>query len=458
MRWLPQRLGSRVAAVVLLGVVAAHGAALFITWQRTDVLNPVSQSQVVERMVIAYRLAVNTAAGDEFQTLLWAVGSPEARFWIEDVDSRPLRPMNEPELRIAQRLATYLPDVPFDDISVRLDDVRGADPARAARMHRGWSVADLSIALPLPNGQWLYSYQQPLAGYQWLQLVGFSLPVSMLPIVAIVLIVIHWTVRPIRRLAQAAEKVSRGERVDVLDASGPQETRELAVAFNTMQQALMAYVEDRTRMLAAISHDIRTPITSLRLRAEMLPEGKTREAMIRTLADMQGMVEQTLRFARDDAVSEATQQLDLAQLLADLVADRTAGGASVRAALAASAPYRGRPIALRRAFGNVIDNALKFGRQVEVRLAPAGAQAAGAAGRSWVVEVDDDGPGLPGGLLEKVFEPFFQVDESRHHAPGGGVGLGLSIARSCIRAHGGTLVLTHRPGGGLRAVIELPVA
>ena len=445
----------------MLGVLAAHGLALLVTWHRTEVLNPISQSQVVERMVVAYRVASSSSVGDDFHTMLWTVGTEDARFWIEDVDSRPLQPMSEQELRIAQSVATYLPEVPFDQIAVHLTD--SGETRESSR--EGWRLVDLNIAMPLPNGQWLYSYQQPLAGYQWLQLLRFSLPVSTLPILALVLLFIYWVVRPLKTLARAAERVSRGERLDMLAVEGAQETRDLAVAFNTMQTTLMDYVQGRTQMLAAISHDIRTPITSLRLRVEMLPEGRSRDAMIRTLEDMQRMVEQTLRFARGDAVEENTEDLDLRVLLDGLVDDarrrllgesvgpgRSRETSSIRLDAPETAPYRGRPLALQRALQNLLDNALRFGRQVSLQLR----QQASASGQSgWLVTVDDDGPGIPAELMDKVFEPFFQVDAARSQGAGG-VGLGLSIARSAVQGHGGVLSLHERDGGGLRARVWLP--
>ena len=288
---------------------------------------------------------------------------------------------------------------------------------------------------------------------------------STLPILALVLLFIYWVVRPLKTLARAAERVSRGERLDMLAVEGAQETRDLAVAFNSMQTTLMDYVQGRTQMLAAISHDIRTPITSLRLRVEMLPEGRSRDAMIRTLEDMQRMVEQTLRFARGDAVEENTEDLDLRVLLDGLVDDarrrllgesvgpgRSRETSSIRLDAPETAPYRGRPLALQRALQNLLDNALRFGRQVSLQLR----QQASASGQSgWLVTVDDDGPGIPAELMDKVFEPFFQVDAARSQGAGG-VGLGLSIARSAVQGHGGVLSLHERDGGGLRARVWLP--
>jgi len=209
-----------------------------------------------------------------------------------------------------------------------------------------------------------------------------------------------------------------------------------------MQERLHNYVSDRTRMLAAVSHDLRSPITALRLRAELVEQDDLRERMIASLDDMQQMVEATLAFARQDAEAEPTQTVDLARLGRDLVGERAELGQPVKWEGGNAMAYPCRPVALKRALGNLVENAVRYGGSARVRL----------EARGFVVE--DDGPGIPEDRLEHVFEPFARLEESRSQDTGG-AGLGLAIARSIARSHGGDVVLRNRPEGGVRAVLSL---
>jgi signal transduction histidine kinase len=188
----------------------------------------------------------------------------------------------------------------------------------------------LRIALRTPAGLWVNTQQQPLITQGWVRPLRFSVPVSTLPVLLIVALFLRRILRPVNALAQAAERVSRGEEVAPLPLTGPQEAREVTAAFNLMQQRLRRFVEDRTRMLAAISHDLRTPITSLRLRAELVDDTALRKAMIRTLDEMRVMVEETVRFARDDAHTEVTREIDLANLLQELAQEHAEQGHDVQ--------------------------------------------------------------------------------------------------------------------------------
>jgi signal transduction histidine kinase len=312
----------------------------------------------------------------------------------------------------------------------------------------GWR---LDIELALPNGQWLGSRHQPLmVRRSWARDWNYALPLSLVPVLPIALWVGWSTVRSHRRLALAAERVGRGERIAPLPLQGPREVREITSAFNRMQDSLMRSVDERTRMLAAIGHDFRTPLTSLRIRAELIDDAELREGMVQTLDEMSQMVEETLRFARDEHAQdrEPAVQLDLTELVDEVVASQRALGRRVVWSKPEPLVCAGRPLGLKRALANLIENSARYG-EVRVRVEP-GASAHGAS-----IEIDDDGPGIPPELIERAFEPFVRLDPARHHA-GGSVGLGLAIARSCIRAHGGSLTLRNRPDGGLRAAVDLP--
>lgn len=250
-------------------------------------------------------------------------------------------------------------------------------------------------------------------------------------------------------LAQAADRVGRGDYPKPVPEDGPLEIRRAAKAFNRMTARLKRFVEDRTRMLAAISHDLRTPITSLRLRAEFVEDAENRSRIIETLNEMEQMVEAAMTFAREETANEATRKIDIAALIEAAVEDLAETGRPIRF-MGDGAPrvYPCRPLSIKRALGNLMSNALIFGDHVEVSLKPAD------DGGMWI-EVSDDGPGIPPDQRDQVFEPFFRLESSRNRETGG-IGLGLAIARTAIRAHGGEIYLEDAPSGGLRARIYLP--
>jgi signal transduction histidine kinase len=214
-----------------------------------------------------------------------------------------------------------------------------------------------------------------------------------------------------------------------------------------MQERLQRFVEDRTRMLAAISHDLRTPLTSLRLRAEFVQDHDLQEKMLKTIEEIQTMTEAALAFAREDAAVEETRTVDLSALVGSLCDDLAELGQNVTVSDGPKVLYRCRPDSLRRAIRNLVENAVRYGEQAKVSLVRS------ADGLDIVVE--DGGPGIPQADMEQVFAPFFRLEQSRNRETGG-VGLGLSIARAIARHHGGDIVLENR-SNGLRAVIRLPL-
>ena len=225
-----------------------------------------------------------------------------------------------------------------------------------------------------------------------------------------------------------------------LSESGPTEVRRAAQAFNAMQQRLIANIAERTRFLAAISHDLRSPITRLRLRTEMLDDNRTKERFRSDLEEMEHMVSSTLDFVSSGEINEARQNIDINALLQSLQADLEDVGQSVRIEGRAKQPLPGYARSLKRCVQNLLENAVRYGREVVVRVED-------QAERLTIV-ISDRGPGIPQAQLEQVMEPFFRVEGSRN-AETGGYGLGLSIAHTIARAHEGRLSLRNREGGGL---------
>jgi len=291
-------------------------------------------------------------------------------------------------------------------------------------------------------------FAAPLSGVGWAlaSRVGAEMLIMGLGTIVLAVWAARWLIRPLAAFGQAADRLGRDLRGAAIDELGPSEIRHAARALNEMQARLSRFVEDRTQMLAAISHDLRTPITRLRLRAEFVEDAEQRAKMLSDLDDMERMTDSVLAFARDEAGGEDPQPVDLTALIESLCNDAEDAGTPVTCAGVLSAPVSGRPVALKRGFANLIDNAAKYGGGVAIRLRENGGDVA--------VEIDDDGPGIPDEEMEQVFAPFFRLDGSRGAVKGSG--LGLSVARSIFRAHGGDVALSNRPEGGLRATVTLP--
>jgi signal transduction histidine kinase len=257
-----------------------------------------------------------------------------------------------------------------------------------------------------------------------------------------------WITEPLSDFARASEQLGMDVNAPPLDENGPEEVRAAARAFNQMQIRIRTFVEDRLRMLAAISHDMRGPITRLRLRIEQIEMDPNAEGkMLADLDEMAQMVDSSLAFARDEATDEASHPVDLAALLNTLCDDAVDAGHNAEFTWEGRLVYQGRPLAMKRLFANLIDNALRYGGDATVSASndPEGLR----------VFIDDHGPGIPERERENVFRPFFRLEKSRNKRTGG-IGLGLATARSIARAHGGDVVLENRPEGGLRAIVILP--
>ena len=254
---------------------------------------------------------------------------------------------------------------------------------------------------------------------------------------------------PLKKLSQAASALGRGERSEKLEANGPQEIAETIHAFNDMQERLTTFVHDRAKMLAALGHDLRTPITTLRLKAEFIEDGETREDILHTLDEMAEMAEASLSFAREEAAEEEMRLVDLGALTSSVCADLADAGLDVSYDDTGSFAVRCRPVGVKRALRNIVENAVAYGQRARVS---AEYKDGGAA-----ISVDDDGPGIAETDMEKVFKPFVRLESSRNKDTGG-VGLGLAIAHSIVRSHGGDIVLKNRPGGGLRVIVFLGAA
>jgi signal transduction histidine kinase len=277
----------------------------------------------------------------------------------------------------------------------------------------------------------------------------YLLRIYVLRIALVVLIAwmaVRLALKPLNALAHAAEKLGRNIHSAPLVTDGPLEVRTAAQAFNAMQRRIIDNIAERTRFLASVSHDLRSPITRLKLRTEMIDNEARRDKFRQDLDEMDAMISATLNVVLDIDVQEHRQLIDLDSLLESLRSDQAEVGREVSIS-GHAAPLQGYPRSLRRCLQNVVENAVRYGHRARIALRDQADRVS--------LTIDDDGPGIPDDMLERVLEPFYRLERSRN-ASTGGFGLGLSIAATVVQAHRGEIVLSNRDGGGLRVQIVIP--
>lgn len=303
-------------------------------------------------------------------------------------------------------------------------------------------------AVLLPDGEWLNAEYNQMAGLPtWVEVL-FMQNFIVLAFTSLMIIVgVGLTTKRLMALSRAADRVGRGDTLEPIKESGTSEVRGLTQAFNTMSLRLRRFIEGRTQMLGAISHDLRTPITGLRLRAELVDDDENRERMLAIIDELHHLTEATLALAREDSIMERTDRVDLTSLVESICDDLTDVGLNVNCTAERGVAVTCRPYSLRRAIRNLTENGVKYGQRSRLTLTTTDKFAR--------ITIDDDGPGIPEDQLEKALLPFVRLEGSRSRETGG-AGLGLAITRSIVLNHGGELKLSNRPEGGLRAEILLP--
>jgi len=308
--------------------------------------------------------------------------------------------------------------------------------------------APFKIGVRQDDGRWLVVRPQPT--FQWNSWQGHVVITLLISILAVTPIA-WWFARrlaaPIGAFATAADRLGRDPRAPPLELGGSSEVHAAAEAFNRMQERLRRYVEDRTAMIGAIAHDLRTPLTRLRFRIEAAPDD-IRARLAADIDQMDAMISATLGFVRDATRAGPREKLELSSLVESVLDEAAETGADAVALPSDRLVVEGDPLALRRLIANLVDNALKYGLRARGRVFAENGEA--------IIEIEDDGPGIPADEAERVFEPFFRGEPSRSRETGG-AGLGLAVVRSIARAHGGDVVLTARPAGGLTARVTLPL-
>jgi signal transduction histidine kinase len=468
---LPRSFAGRLTLLLILALLIAQGIAFVLfSSERIRAVRHAYQENVVTRTAGVLRLLEETQPALHDQVARDA-STPFLRFWLAPESAAADGTDGWLAGRLADELAEALGvdrrrvrvgtttarprrfgDRERDDDWDRDDD--DDDEARMPHRHRNWHRDRhrhrFVISVALADGQWLNGVTGlPPRPPGWGAPFMLTLVLSALAVVLVAVLVARRLTRPMRRLAEAADKFGRGEAITELAEEGPLEARRTIQAFNEMRERLERFVRDRTTMLAAISHDLRTPITSLRLRAELISDEEAREKILETLDEMQHMTDATLAFARAAATSEETRSVDVAALVDSVTAELADLGQDVAFEGAEKTVLACRPHALGRALRNLIENAVAYGKRARVRLEDTAEELR--------IAIEDEGPGIAEADRERVFEPFVRLEASRSRETGG-VGLGLAIARTIVRNHGGDIVLENRTEGGLRVIVRLPRA
>ena len=467
MRLLPRGLFGRLVLILLCGLILAQLVSAYLNVaERDQLLYRAGGMQLAQRIADISKL-LDSVAPAERRRIVAVFNAPPLAISLDRSPMAQNRAAPDADLRLSM-FSTVLGYALGEGMRVNMIKLESAPESLVLRgpmagpgmpmMRHAMPGSGMAMVPPeslffvvqvaLRDGAWVTfdSYLSPEAAAMP---VRFALTLLILlgTVIVLSLVAVRWVTGPLSTLATAAEQLGEDINRAPLPESGPLEVRRAARAFNTMQRRLARFIADRTRILTAMSHDLKTPITRLRLRTEMLEDDTLRSKFEKDLDDMEAMVAQTLDFMRDASAREAVQRVDITALLESLQTDFQDTGAAVEIEGRVARPFDGRPLALRRCLTNLIDNALRYGKRATIK-------AEESADRI-IVRILDEGPGIPEEEFEHAFEPFFRGESSRSRETGG-TGLGLGIARNIARAHGGDVVLKNRSAGGLEAIVTLP--
>lgn len=466
LRLWPESLFGRLVGVLIVGLVLAQGLSAWINWAERDrVLLQAAGLQPAQRVADIVRL-LDSLDDSERARIVRILNTPPLvvtldRQPLPESDGRNAGPRasmfsamlraalgDGRELRVATRSAPAQSAADNALWAGRHEMMMGRPEAGGPGHMFAPGGTLLVTQVQLNDGRWVtFDTVLPREAAGLPARLLLTLGVVLATVLALSFIAVRWLSRPLQTLAEAAEALGKNIHRPPLSENGPTEVRRAAQAFNTMQSRLARYIDDRTQVLAAMSHDLKTPLTRLRLRAELLDDDETRQRFEKDLGEMQAMVTDALSALRGlDGPAESVP-VDMVALLESLQADNEELGRSVEIEGHADAPLAGDPARLRRCVANLVENAVVYGRRARIRVED--------SAKALTLRIRDDGPGIPEDMLERVFDPFFRLENSRSRDTGG-TGLGLSIARNIARAAGGDVSLHNAPEGGLEALLLLP--
>jgi signal transduction histidine kinase len=442
-RLIPDTLAGRTIAVLLLSLGLFHLFSIYVYQVGLEsATGSAREHQLAERLASIKRVIADRPAMEREQTAhSLTTASIEVHWSLQNlVNAEAVTSEHLRDLR--SRLMQLLPELNEGQIRLGYADERIGSAASTSSTHV------LLASLQLADGSWVnFGVAAFLPGAASEHGVFYSTTAMAVGIVLVSVFLVRTITAPLRALAHAAERTGVDVAAPGVPETGPAEVRHAAHAFNQMQTRLRRLIEDRAQTLAAISHDLKTPITRLRLRAEFVGDESLRKEIDDDLTEMEAMIESTLAFLRGEIETEETRSVDLSAILETICGDLADSGHNVEIVSAPHALLPCRSLAIKRALSNLIQNAVKYGGNARVLLALAQGEIQ--------ITIDDDGPGIPDDQIEAVFNPFHRMEESRSRVTGGS-GLGLTVARSLIRAHGGEVALRNRPEGGLQAIVNLP--
>lgn len=459
---LPQSFGGQTLAVVVFTLLMSHLIGTTIYWlDRRQAVISTEARDFAERVVGMVVLLQHLP--EEWREDV--VRESDGRTFHVTLDEKPEVPNQNLDVdlsgEVARHLRDRLPPLSSDNILVWFTErpfvPRGSNVRDRSTTDQAATAGEeddirtsifVHIAVRLQNDRWLnFVGGFPDAPSFWLTPANMYILSIMVGVSAVATWLVFRVNAPLTAFAHAADRLGKDIRAEPLPKTGPTEVAQAAHAFNAMQERLRRLVENRTQILAALSHDLKTPVTLLRLRVELMNESDDKFKILETLDEMELMIASVLEFAKATLLNEAPRTVDLSAMLSSICDDMADAGAAVEFETPDAIWYSCRRVGLKRALTNLIDNAVKYGGNARVKVAQRGA--------SVQVEIDDDGPGIPQGQTEAIFMPFYRIDESRSEGTGG-VGLGLSIAQTIIHGHGGHISLENRAEGGLRLCVSLP--
>jgi signal transduction histidine kinase len=469
--WRADSIAARIAVTVVagfilgnvaLGVVAAltkrigerpidaGSSGIIVTWWGVLSINAHRNPLITAGRIAAIAQMIDAVSQGDRPRVITSISGPLLHVLVSDTpDSTLSNERSEGAVLLRQLIMLAL----GDRASRLIVSTRAAgdlgDGVDARQATAGAMPAPLTVEMALSDGQWLriVMLDHTTTNLDW-WLLPAMFGVLLLLAAALSVWTGRWLARPISEFAVGAERLGVDIGAPALEETGTHELRTASRAFNGMQARLRRFLADRTEMLAAISHDLKTPLTRLRLRAEFVGDEDQQRRMLADLDEMSAMIESTLAFAREDGLQEQRMLVDFGALVVNVCDNAADAGGEVTCSAPRGLDVTCRPSSVIRAVANLIDNAIKYGRVARVAVV----REPGFV----LITIDDDGPGIPDDEHERVFAPFYRLERSRNR-DSGGTGLGLAVARTVAREHGGDVTLANIPGGGLRVRMELPM-
>ncbi|GEA49679.1 hypothetical protein VIN01S_04830 [Vibrio inusitatus NBRC 102082] len=452
---LSQKVGRSLFSQMLLAILSVLLLAQIVTFGilseiYSGAISEVNESQQIEKFVTVVETVEQVEGEQDFGSILNPLNNDYARHSIQKRMDLSSVTMNGSEQAVVNKITAELGQSYQGRVWVKQErqPMLMSSAPQNVNERNDKALTELRVVVHLQNDRWLQltATSSTLSAIAIKQGMTFFALATLLTLVCIAVMIKKITT-PLQLLSQASQQLGRGEVVEPIAEQGTDDITETIRAFNQMNQRVQRFAEDRARLLAALSHDLRTPITSMLLRVEMMPESDDRDALLKTLEEMQLMSESTLSFMKLSSDTEVTKPVEVNAFLGSLCEDLVEVGYSVEFNESDLVTLACRPVSLKRALRNLIENGAKYGSHAEVSFST-------PAQSSLVIEIQDSGDGISEDKFEQVFEPFYRLETSRNRETGG-TGLGMAIARNIIRSHGGNVELSNQQTG-LLVRVELP--